>query len=777
MPAKHLFSVKRARGPSGGSDDQNNYHDDREPRRPSLTAAMGLRAIARRPSKSSSSLALSNKDKTPQTSSFRQSPPGIVSASDSVTTSDTAFHSDSSPTTPAASDGTAQTTPSDSIDYKAHMGKSIGASTSALNTTAAGDAPPGVVVTSASTANLLNPQSSAADIAAAYPRRPSTTTAFPDAPTDPTDPSSGLIADENKGLGSYSRTPSSGTVIHPAQQHTNGPVKTSWAALRLCPNDDARRPSTSPSASPSTLKATSTSIARPEGGEAQEGMNAAMGSQDVVDQQRFPSDSTLQGDSSNVVAPNHPKLIGSTTSVDQSPSGSANPKNKNGVRSRFRWRRRTSDLINNHNNSTSSDQERPLSPPTLSTRQTNVVGFAAANRKRNHAFHQHFRSVPEDDWLIEDYSCALQREILAAGRMYVSEGHICFTSNILGWVTNLVISFEEVTSFEKEMTAMVIPNAISIQTLHGRHTIRSLLSRDATYDLLVAIWKSHRPTAVTDDNMMASDNGGAISESNSDSDYYYDEDEEEADDGGTSQFPEIANPDAPRIAGDNNSASDVSSSNAPASRNGLLAVPPTLQSGNRNATQASSTVPSSTNASVPQMGPATHAPTEFTDPKSRYDRVCKDDIIHAPLGQVFSILFGPSSGPFMSRFLEENQKVLDLQFPDEEKEGLRPETKTTRSYSYIKPLNASVGPKQTKCLLTEQLDFFDLDKAVVVTMSVESPDVPSGNVFVSKTKFVLTWDKNNTTRYFASTGVEWTGKSWFKGSFSCCSLVMVDGFF
>ena len=75
-----------------------------------------------------------------------------------------------------------------------------------------------------------------------------------------------------------------------------------------------------------------------------------------------------------------------------------------------------------------------------------LSGFSMAPKQRNRNFHQQFRSVPEDDYLIEDYSCALQKEIILAGRVYISEGHICFSSNILGWVTTLVISFEEIVN-------------------------------------------------------------------------------------------------------------------------------------------------------------------------------------------------------------------------------------------------------------------------------------------------------------------------------------------
>lgn len=36
-----------------------------------------------------------------------------------------------------------------------------------------------------------------------------------------------------------------------------------------------------------------------------------------------------------------------------------------------------------------------------------------------------------------DYGCALQKEILVQGRLYISENHVCFNANIFGWVTNV----------------------------------------------------------------------------------------------------------------------------------------------------------------------------------------------------------------------------------------------------------------------------------------------------------------------------------------------------
>lgn len=63
-----------------------------------------------------------------------------------------------------------------------------------------------------------------------------------------------------------------------------------------------------------------------------------------------------------------------------------------------------------------------------------------------------------------DYGCALAKDILVHGRLYVSENHICFHSNLFGWITDVVIPFAEVQTIDKKMTALVIPNAIGVTT-------------------------------------------------------------------------------------------------------------------------------------------------------------------------------------------------------------------------------------------------------------------------------------------------------------------------
>ncbi|KAJ5663342.1 hypothetical protein N7507_004073 [Penicillium longicatenatum] len=405
-----------------------------------------------------------------------------------------------------------------------------------------------------------------------------------------------------------------------------------------------------------------------------------------------------------------------------------------------------------------------LGIPGVNSSVPRLTGFAVASKKRNRDFHQLFRSVPEDDYLIEDYSCALQREIILAGRIYISEGHICFSSNILGWVTTLVISFDEVVAIEKENTAMVFPNAIAIQTLHARHTFRSLLSRESTYDLMVNIWKINHPslkssvngtrvTNGTGDKTEKVGEGEAESDTESDvsdEDEVYDEDEEG--DHAESFFEAGASANG----SERSLPLKAGLSRQPSGLSGNGASPAGANSGGdtKNGDKAASK-----EADFP--GPATHAPTEYTNPDGQYEKVIKDELIPAPLGKVYSLVFGPSSGDFMTKFLVDNQKSGELQFEGTAK-GLTNESRV-RKYSYIKPLNAPIGPKQTKCISTENLDFLDLEKAVLVTLSTQTPDVPSGNVFACKTKYLFTWAPGNQTRFLMTCTIEWTGKSWLKG--------------
>ncbi|XP_015436745.1 PREDICTED: GRAM domain-containing protein 1B-like [Dufourea novaeangliae] len=111
-------------------------------------------------------------------------------------------------------------------------------------------------------------------------------------------------------------------------------------------------------------------------------------------------------------------------------------------------------------------------------------------KSRSDDFKRIFKDVPDDERLVVDYSCALQREILVHGRLYVSQNYVCFYANIFSWETLVSLRWKDVTSITKEKTAIVIPNAISIATATDKFFLTSFGARDKTYVMLFRVWQN-----------------------------------------------------------------------------------------------------------------------------------------------------------------------------------------------------------------------------------------------------------------------------------------------
>ena len=90
--------------------------------------------------------------------------------------------------------------------------------------------------------------------------------------------------------------------------------------------------------------------------------------------------------------------------------------------------------------------------------------------------------------------------------------------------------------------------------------------------------------------------------------------------------------------------------------------------------------------------------------------------------------------------------------------------KCERQVSYIKPLNNSMGPKQTKCNLTEQVQKQDFTAFCVALTTATTPDVPSGSSFQVMTKYCMMWAGGSSTRVLITCTIEWSKSSWIKGA-------------
>ncbi|KWU42122.1 hypothetical protein RHOSPDRAFT_6244, partial [Rhodotorula sp. JG-1b] len=159
---------------------------------------------------------------------------------------------------------------------------------------------------------------------------------------------------------------------------------------------------------------------------------------------------------------------------------------------------------------------------------------------------------------------------------------------------------------------------------------------------------------------------------------------------------------------------------------------------------------------IPQM----HAPTVDTCPTLKnLKEVCLDTVFPGKPEKIYNLMF--TSG-FMKNFWAENQRLTEIQIGDWAPQSSGSNL-LARSMSYIKPLTGSIGPRQTKCLITDESAHVDFDDFVCVITTTRTPDVPSGGAFAVKTRTSMTWDKGNKCRVVVTTGVEWSKSSFIKG--------------
>ncbi|KAK3925678.1 Protein Aster-B [Frankliniella fusca] len=111
-------------------------------------------------------------------------------------------------------------------------------------------------------------------------------------------------------------------------------------------------------------------------------------------------------------------------------------------------------------------------------------------KSRSKDFNRIFKDVPPEERLIVDYSCAVAKEILIHGRLYVSQNYLCFYANIFRWETLICLRWKDVTAITKEKTALVIPNAILVCTENENLFFTTFGARDKAYLMLFRVWQN-----------------------------------------------------------------------------------------------------------------------------------------------------------------------------------------------------------------------------------------------------------------------------------------------
>ncbi|XP_034038253.1 GRAM domain-containing protein 2A-like isoform X2 [Thalassophryne amazonica] len=105
--------------------------------------------------------------------------------------------------------------------------------------------------------------------------------------------------------------------------------------------------------------------------------------------------------------------------------------------------------------------------------------------KHNRTFHKLFQEIPDRENLTHMFTCALQKEVLYHGKLYMSNNYLCFYSSVLLKDTKVVISTSSVRKVKKHSLSLA---RLSIQTADGeKYSFDSLTNREMCYKCLHAV--------------------------------------------------------------------------------------------------------------------------------------------------------------------------------------------------------------------------------------------------------------------------------------------------
>ncbi|XP_032388324.1 GRAM domain-containing protein 2B [Etheostoma spectabile] len=104
--------------------------------------------------------------------------------------------------------------------------------------------------------------------------------------------------------------------------------------------------------------------------------------------------------------------------------------------------------------------------------------------KHKKTFHKLFQEIPEGETLTHTFTCALQKEVLYHGKLFVCENYVCFHSSVLLKDTKVVIPVSSITGVKKQHSAL---SMMSIQTAdREKYSFVSLRNREVCYRLIQA---------------------------------------------------------------------------------------------------------------------------------------------------------------------------------------------------------------------------------------------------------------------------------------------------
>ncbi|KAI1903349.1 hypothetical protein AGOR_G00026280 [Albula goreensis] len=422
-------------------------------------------------------------------------------------------------------------------------------------------------------------------------------------------------------------------------------------------------------------------------------------------------------------------------------------------------------------------------------------------KQRNEDFRKLFKQLPDSERLIVDYSCALQRDILLQGRLYLSENWICFYSNIFRWETLLTVRLKDICSMTKEKTARLIPNAIQLCTDTEKHFFTSFGARDRTYMMMFRLWQN----ALLDKPLCPKElwhfvhqcYGNELGLTSDDEDYVPPDDDfntmgyceeipaedNEINDNSSKSSAEAKPDTSPQLNkkafSNNNALTPTGSTEAPVSFDippaeeftsclpdgEILPVPVTDNKNN----ELSIPAPVPTPSPSLDFNDNEDLPTELSDSSETHDEAGEvqafqedlngkqyiNEVYKFSVDKLYDILFTESQ--FMRDFLEQ-RRFSDVVYHPWKKEEAGNQTReimyTISLTNPLAPKTATVTETQTLYKASQESECYIIDAEVI------AHDVPYHDYFYTLNRYMLTRVAKNKSRLRVSTELRYRKQPW-----------------
>ena len=109
------------------------------------------------------------------------------------------------------------------------------------------------------------------------------------------------------------------------------------------------------------------------------------------------------------------------------------------------------------------------------------TSFDVADAKRDADFHLLFPDLDKKERLVEDYTCSwISDSMLVHGRLYITDSSLCFNAKVI-WTYSVTIPFSSIKLVEKKTFVGIFPNALEVLTFEKKYYFASFLSRNQCF--------------------------------------------------------------------------------------------------------------------------------------------------------------------------------------------------------------------------------------------------------------------------------------------------------